>query len=114
MLGKKNSRIGKADLSAHQAAEPQELLRFPNSSNSSLHNLIIPQLRLFVAAGDQDLRTGMIKWHEQSAIPVTNPAPVILQIELMIVKQFQRLERNCPQGHYNVGLDQLNSSTQKW
>src|SRR6266850_706678 len=110
---RKTRESERQSLSAHQAAEPQELFRFANSPHRSSHHLIVPQLRLFVPAGDQDLRAGMIKRHQHQALPATNPACVILQSELMIVKQFQRIKRNCPQRYYNGGLDKLNSPPQK-
>src|SRR6266850_1685081 len=110
---RKTRESERQSLSAHQAAEPQELFRFANSPHHPRHHLIILQLSFFVPAGDQNLWAGMVKRHQQTAIPATNPACVILQSELMIVKQFQRLERNCPQRYYNGGLDQLNSPPQK-
>ena len=66
-----------------------------STSNRPRDNLIILQLRPFVAAGDQNLRTRMIKRHQQAAIPASNPARVILQVELMIVKQFQGIKGDC-------------------
>src|SRR5260221_14228281 len=82
-------------------------------ANRSRHNFIILQLRLFIPAGDQNLRAWMIKWHQQAAIPGTNPARVMLQVELMIVKQLQGIKRDRPQRHYDTGFYQFNSPPQK-
>ena len=60
----------------------------PNSLNCPAHHPVILQLGRLVSTGDQDLWAGMIKRHQQAIIPATNPARVILQGEVMIVKQF--------------------------
>ena len=77
------------------------------------HNFIVLQLRLFIAAGDQNLRTWMIERHQQPIMPAANFARVMLQVELMIVKQLERIKRDCSQCHNNRGFDEFNRALQE-
>ncbi len=84
-----------------------------DSPNSPRQHLVIPQLRFFPAAGDQNLRAGMIKRHQHAPLPTMNPARVFLQIQFMIVNLFQGIKRHPAKRHNYLRIDQSDCAAQE-
>src|SRR5262245_18597533 len=56
------------------------------------YNSVIAQLRLFIAARNQNLRAGMIERNQGAAVPVAHFRGVVAQSELMTLNRLQCLK----------------------
>src|SRR5882724_1498634 len=61
----------------------------------------------------EHLRTGVIKGHQQTAMPLLHRRHVLFQVELMMVNALQRFERNRAKGDNHCWIEQRHGTREK-
>src|ERR1043166_8663126 len=81
----------------------REILR--ESPYSLRHDFVIPQLFLFLATGNQNLRAWMIERDEQPIVPRVNYGSVLLKCKVVLMNAFQCLECHGTQRHHDCRIN---------